>query len=266
MEYYIVDAFAEAVFQGNPAGVCVVEKPLRAALMQKIAAENNLPETAFLAKAAQGYTLRWFTPMAEIDLCGHATLAAAFVVANYLDSGASEVLFLTMSGTLVVRRKEDYYELFLPLRKPEPEKLTPPQLRAVGCRPVETFAARDLLVVLDNEREVRDYKPDYDLLERLARCWLGIVITAKGDEVDFVSRYFCPELRAEDPVTGSSHCSLAPYWGERLRKEKMTAAQLSQRGGIIHCEIMGNSVKISGKAVLYMRGNIVDVTVSECDK
>lgn len=255
IRYYIVDAFTGEHFHGNPAGVCVLDEPLEAALMQRIAAENNLPETAFLLKAAGGYSLRWFTPKFEIDLCGHATLAASFVVLNELEPALQEVAFFTVSGRLTVVRSGRFYEMSFPSRPVEKIAWTAEQRLALGCAPEEVCAARDLLLIMRSESEVQGYVPDYDALQNLSG-WLGVVITAPGQNADFVSRYFCPELRAEDPVTGSSHCSLVPYWAERLRKNRLTAEQLSERRGTLHCELTGDRVRLSGEAVLYLRGEL----------
>ncbi|WP_207747906.1 PhzF family phenazine biosynthesis protein [Clostridium sp. D33t1_170424_F3] len=255
ISYYVVDAFTGERFHGNPAGVCVLDEPLDAALMQRIAAENNLPETAFLLKRAGGYSLRWFTPKFEIDLCGHATLAASFVVFNELEPALQSVAFSTMSGMLTVARSGRFYEMSFPSRPARRIDLTAEQRLALGCAPEEVYAARDLLLVLRSESDVREYVPDYDALQKPSG-WLGVVVTAPGREADFVSRYFCPELRAEDPVTGSAHCSLVPYWAERLGKDRLTAEQFSERRGTLHCVLMGDRVRISGEAVLYLRGKL----------
>lgn len=255
IHYYMVDAFTGERFHGNPAGVCVLDEPLDAARMQCIAAENNLPETAFLLKTADGYSLRWFTPKFEIDLCGHATLAAAVVVFNELEPALQEVSFLTVSGVLTVVRKGCFYEMSFPSRPARRINLTAAQRLALGCTPEEVYAARDLLLVLHSESDVREYVPDYDALQKLSD-WLGVVITAPGRHADFVSRYFCPELRAEDPVTGSSHCSLVPFWAERLGRDRLTAEQLSERRGTLHCMDAGDRVRIAGEAVLYLRGEL----------
>lgn len=253
--YYVVDAFADAVFQGNPAGVCLLEEDLPDQLMQRIAAENNLSETAFLLREGDGYGLRWFTPGFEIDLCGHATLASAHVVCTELEPGRERVAFATMSGLLAVARRGDGYEMSFPNRKPERVEITPALADALGVTPLEAYGARDLCAVLEDQRAVEEYVPDYDRLLELKE-WMGIAVTARGTDVDFVSRFFCPELRLEDPVTGSSHTSLAPLWGEKLGKSRLSARQLSRRGGRLLCELAGDTVKISGSAVLYLRGGL----------
>lgn len=255
MKYYVVDAFTSHVFHGNPAGVCVLDENIESDIMQQIAAENNLSETAFLLRAGDGYQLRWFTPGFEIDLCGHATLASAFVVFHYLMPERTSIKFETMSGELEVKRKGEFYEMEFPCRPAEALSLSEEQIQALGCAPMETYGARDLMVVLSSEADVLNYVPDYAALGKLSD-WLGIIITAPGENADFVSRYFCPELALEDPVTGSSHCNLIPYWSERLGKRKLTAEQLSKRRGTLYCEAVGDKVKIAGEAVLYLQGEI----------
>lgn len=255
MEYYIVNAFTSSSFGGNPAGVCVTKKPLPNQLMQRIAYENRLPETAFLTTDEFGFHLKWFTPLNEIDLCGHATLAAAYVVMNFLKPALSVVEFQTMSGRIAVRRNNDRYELTLPVRTPEKISLTRDLAENLNAAPVEIYSGRDLFVILDNEAAVRSYVPDYDKLARLNK-WLGVVITAEGSEVDFVSRYFCPELRDEDPVTGSSHCSLIPIWCKKLNKSSFIAKQLSSRGGLLYCREAGDKILVSGEACLYLKGEL----------
>ncbi|MCC0649214.1 PhzF family phenazine biosynthesis protein [Clostridioides sp. ZZV15-6598] len=258
MNYYIVDAFTNNLFKGNPAGVCVLEKRLPLELMQKIATENNLPETAFVVKNEGNYELRWFTPKAEIDLCGHATLAAAYVISNFIDIDIQKICFFTQSGNLEVTRNGNLYEMIFPNRAPIEIELSLQQLNLVGCTPVAIYSSRDLILLLNSEQEVINYTPNYPELRKLTD-WLGVIITAQGTDTDFVSRYFCPELDSEDPVTGSSHCSLIPYWAEKLGKDKMIASQLSHRGGIIQGELLSdNVVKISGEAALFMHGEIMD--------
>lgn len=255
MEYYVIDAFAEDVFRGNPAGVCVSDIELSAETMQKIAFENNLPETAFLMKRGEKYGLRWFTPLFEIDLCGHATLAAAFAVMNFIEPSAKKVRFDTASGELSVRRNGDMYEMIFPEKITEKIDVTAEITEALGIVPNEAYSGRDLFAVLENEEAVRDFVPDYEKLEKLNK-WLGICVTARGKSADFVSRFFCPELKSEDPVTGSAHCSLVPMWAERLGKTVLEAEQLSQRRGKLFCEQMDGFVKISGKAALYLKGEL----------
>lgn len=255
MKYYIADAFAEEFFSGNPAGVCFSDRELSAETMQKIAFENNLPETAFLVKRGEKYGLRWFTPLFEIDLCGHATLAAAFTVMNYIEPSLKEVCFDTASGELAVKRNGDLYEMLFPERIPEKIDVADEITESLGNVPKEVYSGRDLFSVFEDEEAVRKFVPNYEKLGKLDK-WLGVCITAKGERADFVSRFFCPELKAEDPVTGSAHCGLAPLWSEKLGKTVLEAEQLSERGGKLYCESGDGFVKISGKAVLYLKGEI----------
>lgn len=255
MKYYMVDVFTNENFKGNPAGVCVLEELLPADRMQQIAAEHNLSETAFLYKTDDGYQLQWFTPEFEIDLCGHATLASAFVVFRYLEPELQVVYFQTMSGKLSVTRKGTLYEMSFPQCMPKKLGIIPEAVAIFGSSSLELYAERDLYVVMETERQVRGYVPNYNDLKCLNN-WLGVVLTAKGEDSDFVSRYFCPELGIEDPVTGSTHSTLIPMWSSRLQKNKLVAKQVSERGGILYCEMGESDVKISGEAVLYMTGEI----------
>ena len=256
MKYFVVDAFTDERFKGNPAGVCLLEECLEEDMMQKIAFENNLSETAFVMKRDNHYDLRWFTPEDEIDLCGHATLASAFVISNFVDKNENFMRFETKSGTLTVKKTEDIYELDFPARKPRQVELTEQMNRAIGISALEAHLSRDLLLILENEQQVVDLNPNFELIRELPDC-LVVVVTAKGDSADFVSRCFAPGTGVpEDPVTGSAHCSLIPFWAERLNKEKMIARQLSRRGGTLFCENCGDRVKIAGKAVLHLQGEI----------
>lgn len=256
MKYYIVNAFAAEPFRGNPAGVCVLDEWLPTDLMQKIARENGLPETAFFLRDGRVDCLRWFTPLNEIDLCGHATLAAAYVVMEMIEPGASRVQFETVSGTLTVEKREHLYRMVLPKRRPEKIRITDEVAKAMNIPIRELYSGRDLIAVLNDEDAVLHYRPDYQKLSRL-NGWLGIVITAKGNSADFVSRYFCPELREEDPVTGSSHCSLVPIWSEKLNKTELVAEQLSERGGVLYCEQTQDKVMVAGEACLYLKGELI---------
>lgn len=224
--------------------------------MQAIAAENNLSETAFLVRRGGHYDIRWFAPEAEVDLCGHATLGSAFVVSRFLEPGAERMEFRSMSGTLFAKREGETFTLDFPSRPPEPADAPPELERALGAAPAGVFLSRDLVVLLESERQVRDLAPDFALLKALRQS-LGVIVTACGEKTDFVSRCFFPKFGVdEDPVTGSAHCSLIPFWAERLKKKRMTAAQLSKRGGLLSCELCGKRVKIGGKAVLYLAGEI----------
>jgi PhzF family phenazine biosynthesis protein len=255
IQFYQIDAFADRVFAGNPAGVCFLNRWLKDSILQSIAAENNVSETAFLVPAGSGYELRWFTPKVEVDLCGHATLASAFAVFEYVKPKADRVDFQTQSGSLSVERREDLLVMNFPARRPEP--CTPPDQLAeiLGIPPLQTFQARDLLVVYENEEQIRGIQPD---LERVAALDIfAIIVTAPGKNSDFVSRFFAPKVGVpEDPVTGSAHCTLIPYWSERLGKKELHAFQLSERGGELFCIDQGDRVSIGGKAVTYLSGTI----------
>jgi len=256
MKYFVVDAFTNELFKGNQAGVCLLDKWPDDDLMQKIAFENNLSETAFVLKNEGHYDLRWFTPTVEVDLCGHATLAAAYVVFNFLETNAPELQFETKSGRLTVKKTGDLYEMDFPARKPKPVELTAEMCKAIGAAALEAHLSRDLVLLLENERQVRELTPYFDLIKQLDH--FAVVVTAKGDSVDFVSRFFTPGAGVpEDPVTGSAHCTLIPFWAERLGKDKMVAKQLSMRGGTLYCENSGTRVKIAGKAMLYLTGEIL---------
>lgn len=259
MKCYVVDAFAENVFEGNPAAVCIMEKWILDDTMQKIAAENNLSETAFAVKEGDGYRLRWFTPGGEIDLCGHATLATAYVIANYYERTVNRITFQTMSGELVVLKKDELYEMDFPSRMPEEFRLTEQMVEALGVKPIETYLGRDLMFVLEREEDVQNASPDFSKLEKLSDG-LGVLITAKSEKYDFVSRCFFPKLNVnEDPVCGSAHCNFIPFWAKRLEKDEMIARQLSKRGGTVYCKLAGDRVKISGSAVLY---SIADLQIN----
>jgi PhzF family phenazine biosynthesis protein len=254
---YQVDAFASRVFSGNPAAVCMLDTWIDDRMLQSIAAENNLSETAFLVRNDDGFDIRWFTPATEVALCGHATLASAYILFTRLKWPAESIRFLTRkSGQLVVTQRDDLLELDFPAR-PASVRTPPAGLReALGIAPKEVFgSAEDLLVVLDSQKAVQEVKPDFGALERVA-C-RGTIITARGDQSDFVSRFFAPRVGIpEDPVTGSAHCVLIPYWAGVLGKNDLHAFQISKRGGELFCIHAGDRVKFSGKAVLYMEGTI----------
>lgn len=253
IKIYQIDAFAENTFEGNPAAVCPLDEWLSDELLQKIAEENNLSETAFFVAEDKGYSLRWFTPEDEVDLCGHATLAAAHVLFQHLGYVKKSISFYTKSGTLEVGKSDSGYSMSFPASNVEPID-TPTELKeALGIVPTETFVAFDYIVVLDSESQVKSVSPDFVKLQTLGLR--GVVVTAPGDEVDFVSRCFYPKLRVnEDPVTGSAHCELAPYWAKKLSRNKLFGKQLSQRTGIVQCEVIGDRVILSGNAVDYMSG------------
>lgn len=253
---YQVDAFTKEVFKGNPAAVCPLESWLETDLMQRIALENNLSETAFFVKKNDVYEIRWFTPSAEIDLCGHATLASAFVIFEILQAENKIVKFHShKSGALSVEKNDDIFTLDFPSRPVLPAEIPNGLFEAIGKTPKEVFKARDYLLVYENEQEISEIKPNFSrLLEINAH---GFIVTAQGKTCDFVSRFFAPEVGInEDPVTGSAHCNLIPFWAERLGKDELFAKQISHRGGELFCELKGDRVKIGGNAVLYLKGEI----------
>jgi PhzF family phenazine biosynthesis protein len=250
-----IDAFTSTVFAGNPAAVCPLKSWLPDATMQSVAAENNLSETAFFVSEDDGQHIRWFTPRMEVDLCGHATLASAFVIFNHLDPTATRVDFQSRSGLLKVARAGDMMVLDFPSWEPQACEPPPALAEALGAAPREILANRDYLCVYGSEGEVRALAPDMDRLAALDRP--GIVVTAPGERHDFVSRFFAPGLGIpEDPVTGRAHCMLTPYWAGRLGKERLNAAQVSPRGGELYCMPRGDRVAIAGRAVRYMQGMI----------
>lgn len=250
---YQIDAFTDRPFAGNPAAVMPLEAWLPDPVMQAIAAENNLSETAFFVPEGEGFRIRWFMPVGEIDLCGHATLASAFVILTELRPGAARVEFHSRSGPLTVTREQDLYCLDFPTREPNPVPCPPGFAEALGAEVKEAWLTRDLFALLEDEAAVRDLKPDMDALFRLEPT--SFVVTAQGEDCDFVSRCFCPrEGIPEDPVTGSTHCVLIPYWAKRLGRTELRARQLSKRGGELACELRGGRVKIAGKAVKVLEG------------
>jgi len=250
-----VDAFSSQVFSGNPAAICPLEEWLPDDQMQAIAGENNLSETAFFVRNGNGYGLRWFTPAVEIDLCGHATLASAFIILNDLTPSENSVRFETKSGALVVTREGDLFSLDFPSRPPGPSGVHPRLLEALGGKPEAVLAARDYLAVYATEDEVRKLEPDMQLLTQVDK--FAVIVTAPGKDVDFVSRFFAPAKGVpEDPVTGSAHCTLIPYWSKRLGKKKLHAYQVSRRGGELWCEDRGDRVTMSGKAARFLEGTI----------
>ncbi|MDP4537793.1 PhzF family phenazine biosynthesis protein [Alkalimonas collagenimarina] len=252
---YQVDAFAERVFEGNPAAVCPLEYWLDDTLLQAIAEENNLSETAFFVPAGEAFELRWFTPAEEVDLCGHATLATAHVIYTHLGYSKPALQFLTRSGVLTVTQQEHGLCMDFPAAMPVATGGPSALLAGLGGAPKTVLAAFDYVVVYDSEEDVRALTPDFVQLETLGLR--GVVATAPGQEVDFVSRCFFPKLRVnEDPVTGSAHCELAPYWSQLLGRKALTARQLSKRGGSVACVIKGERVLLSGKGVDYMVAEI----------
>lgn len=252
---YQVDAFTARPFGGNPAAVCPLDAWLTEETMQAIAAENNLSETAFFVREDPGWRIRWFTPTTEVNLCGHATLASADVYFRHIDPEAESVIFNSRSGPLTVSRHADLLRLDFPIQEPAPVAAPAMLGRALGSDPLEVLAADDWLVRLDNEETVRALEPDMNLLRQLERR--GVIVTAEGTDCDFVSRFFAPKQGIdEDPVTGSAHTKLVPFWADRLGSEKLHARQLSKRGGELFCERRGERVFISGRAVPYLKGTI----------
>lgn len=252
---YQVDAFAEQVFEGNPAAVCPLECWLDDCVLQAIAEENNVSETAFFIPVGDAFELRWFTPVEEVDLCGHATLAAAHVLFKHMRYEKSQLTFLTRSGELVVRKHEVGYSMNFPAA-PVAACVAPDALIAgLGHTPNELLAGFDYVAVYSTEEEIQALTPDFTKLQNIGLR--GVVATAPGKEADFVSRCFFPKLRVnEDPVTGSAHCELAPLWAERLGKNTLIARQLSKRSGTLRCEIRGDRVMLVGNAADYMQAEI----------
>lgn len=252
-----IDAFASRPFEGNPAAVMPLDAWLPDALLQSIAAENNVPETAFLVKESGGWRIRWFTPANEVDLCGHATLASAWLVLNELEPGSPRVTFQSQSGILAVDRAGETLVLDFPSRPGVPAPELSDQLAAVlGRRPAEVWQARDVMAVLEDEAAVRGATPDLEAMKALPG--MGLLITAPGHEHDFVSRCFFPaDGIPEDPVTGSAHCTLIPYWAQRLGKPRLLACQASARSGELHCEWAGDRVRIGGRAVKVLEGHFL---------
>ena len=251
MKQYMVDAFTDRIFHGNPAAVCVMDAWLSDEVMQAIAAENNLAETAFVVKEGERYRIRWFTPMTEEELCGHATLAASFVILTFIEPDENEIRYTSVSGDLSVKRKGDLFELNFPTYVLKEIPVTDAMEKAYGARPVHAFLGLDLNCVFENEETVRGLSPDYALLKKLpGRIWNA---TAKGREYDCVSRSFTPEITVpEDPVCGSAHCQIADYWAGVLGKKIIRAYQASERGGELECEILENGrIALRGKAVLF---------------
>jgi PhzF family phenazine biosynthesis protein len=253
---YQVDAFTDRVFSGNPAAVCPLEHWLDDSVLQNIAAENNLAETAFFVKASEGFHIRWFTPKAEVDLCGHATVATAHVMFNLMGHVGRAISFQSRSGILTVTKDEEWFILNFPTDTIEKIEITT-ELSALVDRPMlEAYRGRsDFMFVFGTRRDVERLKPDLHRMGQLGAR--GVIVTAQGTDSDVVSRFFAPGVGIdEDPATGSAHTTLAPYWSARLGKTELIARQISERGGYFKCKLLGDRVEISGKAALYMRGQI----------
>ncbi len=254
---YQVDAFTNKLFGGNPAAVIPLEKWLDDGLMQQIAAENNLAETVFFVPKEEGYHIRWFTPELEIDLCGHATLASAFILYEYLGYSKKELVFYSKSGELIIQREGDQFQLNFPSRMPVLVTEYPDQLlNGLGITdPLGVYKSRDYVVEVATEKEVWNLTIDISLLNQIDV--IGIIVTAPGKDCDFVSRFFAPNCGIpEDPVTGSAHSTLIPFWAEKLGKDELHAKQLSRRGGELWCKNLGDRVTMSGNCVFYMKGEI----------
>jgi len=253
---YQVDAFTSTVFGGNPAAICPLEKWLDDEIMQKIGMENNLSETAFFVKNGDVYEIRWFTPTTEVDLCGHATLASSFIIFNFIEPSLKEITFHTKSrGSLRVFKSEERITLDFPSTPPVPAIIKKEISEGLGKLPMGMFKSRDLMAVYESEEIVMRLEPKFDILKKLD-CH-AIIVTAPGNNSDFVSRFFAPSVGInEDPVTGSAHTMLIPYWAERLGKPDLHAIQVSKRRGELFCSNKGERVYISGNAALYMKGEI----------
>jgi len=265
IDYYVADVFTQAKFGGNPAGVCILDKEIPMELCQNIAFENKLSETAFVLKKGDAYELKWFTPEVEVELCGHATLASAFVLSSYYNDTQKVIKFSTLSGIITAEKKDDMFWLDFPSRpvQPVPQYSTFSRVFKTEC--YESYKANDFLLVFDDPRFVAEARPDFNELRKiqeeavLPNNVFGIIISAAGTrfDCDFISRFFAPNAGVdEDPVTGRAHCSLTPYWSQRLNKASLVAKQISQRGGIIHCNFLGERVELGGNAIIYSKGQI----------
>src|SRR5688572_15764614 len=252
-DIYQIDAFTSVPFKGNPAAVVPFDAWPVDEVMQNIALENNLAETAFFIPDGDNYKLRWFTPTVEMDLCGHATLATGYLIFEILGTDKKILRFQTLSGELTVEKEGDRYAMDFPSRPASPVEAPAGLIEAIGAEPTEILKANDYLLVFENEAQVKAIQPDLGALKKVASR--GVIVSAPGGSSDFVSRFFAPAVGVdEDPVTGSSHSTLIPYWAERLGKNELFARQVSSRGGELFCELRGDRVKIGGNATLYMTG------------
>tara|TARA_B100001113_G_scaffold209903_1_gene172224 strand:- start:518 stop:1318 length:801 start_codon:yes stop_codon:yes gene_type:complete len=257
LQIFQIDAFTSEIFKGNPACVMPLDNWLPDDTLLKIAKENNVSETAYFIKKEDHFYLRWFTPEIEMDLCGHATLATAYCLRNHLNYKKDSVKFDSMSGELVVKFNVDYMQMDFPHRKPVKSDLPQNILDSLSIKPIEILKSRDYILIYDNEDQIKNIKIDKELFDKKNIDPGGVVITSVGTKSDFVSRYFIPQCSFfEDPVTGSTHCSLVPYWSEKLNKKKLKSIQLSERGGEMICEDVLNRVLINGKAVTYSEGHV----------
>lgn len=252
---YQIDAFANKAFEGNPAAICPLQEWLDDDVLLSIAEENNLSETAYFIKTEGGFQIRWFTPTTEVDLCGHATLAAAFVIFNLLGYEKDSICFESKSGILTVTKESSLLVMDFPSDPATPCQLPTELEQAFNLKPIECLKAEDYIIVLNDESEVLAVKPKLELLKSLDLR--GVIITASSENYDFVSRFFAPKFGIdEDPVTGSAHTQLTPYWSKKLNKNKLHAKQISKRGGELFCELNGNRVSIAGNAIKYLQGEI----------
>jgi len=255
LSFYQIDAFAEKLFEGNSAAICPLDEWLPDEILQNIAQENNLSETAYFLKQGESYHIRWFTPSVEVDLCGHATLACAYVIFEILGIENELIRFNSKSGELRVAKRGKFIELDFPRAAILKCNILPEITNAFGKEPIEVWRSDDYIAVYDNEDDIISLSPDFNILSQL-EC-RGVVATSRGKKTDFVSRFFAPRYGIdEDPVTGSAHCELMPYWVRVLGKSKLSAAQLSRRGGKLQCELVDDRVLISGCAVKYLEGTI----------
>ena len=255
MKQYVVDAFTEKVFAGNPAAVCIMEKWLDEKTMDQIAIENNLSETAFAVKEGDRYHLRWFTPGGEVELCGHATLATAYVITRFIEPSADQVEFDTLSGVLTVKKEGDLLVMDFPSFELAPVEIDDKIIRALGIRPQEAYMGADMVCVLEDEEQLKKIVPDQEAVRKLEGLCLHV--TAKGKNYDCVTRTFAPKCNvAEDPVCGRGHCHVIPLWAQKLEKEQLTAYQASRRGGVLYCQYKGARTVLKGKAALFSEGEI----------
>ena len=256
IKIYQIDAFADKIFSGNPAAVCPLNEWLPDELLQNIAMENNLAETAFYVNEQEGLRIRWFTPTIEVDLCGHATLATAFVLFYHENYSGEKIVFNSRSGPLTITKSDEVLTLNFPVDTLVEVNSIPELEQGLGVKPLKTFKGKtDYMLVFENEDQIKNMNPDFKLIGTVNIR--GIIVTAKGDNVDFVSRFFGPQSGMdEDPVTGSAHTSLSPYWAKVLNKTEFTALQLSKRLGKLKCKLLGDRVEISGTAKLFLVGTI----------
>lgn len=257
MKQFVVDAFTEKIFSGNPAAVCVVENFPNDEVMLKIAQENNLSETAFAVKEKNFYKLRWFTPAKEIDFCGHATLATSFVILTQIEKNLNLVEFDTLRGKFSVTKNKNLFEMNFPAYSYKKIPVTENMSNAIGEKVLEAYLSRDLLLVIDDAEKVKTLQPKFDELKKLDGLTQAVTAKSSNKNFDCVSRIFAPKLKInEDPVTGSTHCMIAPYWAEKLNKNILKCYQASERGGNLICEVTGDRVKIFGNAVLFAESEL----------